>query len=574
MPVPSTLPTDSTVTPHMNTYPDFDDEWRTKRSALQSAESTLKSLVEGLTGPATANILHALEELKQKRSDSQTLSQSVIVSYKRAKREIAELRPQAAAADEAMKEKKHAVVKAKEYRAKVGVLEKKVVALGRTIESVQQEIVKAIKRIAEQMEPEDNHQDPVPHPQKRAKSTSTADAYSPRAHGAKSSQLPSPAHTNPLPVTPSKRVPAPPAHTTPIRRAKPSNFSKNIPMGMEHKFEKRRQAQPNRLLDPTHKSSFATAVFQSLAASVKAHELWSGLSAEEKAASQFPLMSTSASIRDLNEKVREHKKIPLSKAFVDFVADTQFPLGGEKINTYPITRHFSDNTSQSSASIKDPVKFMKHILSRASNPNLDHTFKAPHNYFTNCTVCNGIPTTCDTDTNMQKHKKYQPPTTATEEDYLTPLTPTFTERELKYEGPAKRDLHTLLTQKQMEDKYTGCRSCNQENSSRLKKTWLGFAYAPEILTFALDRSVGKKYRVTLPLEHDFAPFVVASGEKTKYRLVTFIKTLKSGDCAAYVHAEDGRWWRCVDDEVKLVEIKEWQGDVAGDAVLAMYEKLE
>jgi hypothetical protein len=62
----------------MSTFPDFDDEWRKKRSAVQSAESTLKSLVDKLTGPAKENILSALKELTQTRSDCQTLSENVI----------------------------------------------------------------------------------------------------------------------------------------------------------------------------------------------------------------------------------------------------------------------------------------------------------------------------------------------------------------------------------------------------------------------------------------------------------------------------------------------------------------
>jgi hypothetical protein len=89
----------------------------------------------------------------------------------------------------------------------------------------------------------------------------------------------------------------------------------------------------------------------------------------------------------------------------------------------------------------------------------------------------------------------------------------------------------------------GCQNCGTKGAPRLKKSWCGFAYAPDLLTFALERSSAKKYRVTLPLEHDFAPSVVASGENTQYRLVTVIKTLKSGDYAAFVHVEDGQWWR-------------------------------
>jgi hypothetical protein len=250
-------------------------------------------------------------------------------------------------------------------------------------------------------------------------------------------------------------------------------------------------------------------------------------------------MDDHARIKDLNKTVWDHRATPLSKSFVDFVADTQFPLP-DPISVYPIPRHFSEKSSLASASIKDPVKFMQHILSRTSSPTLDHAFKARHTYLMNCSVCNAIIPTCDTDVNIQTRKRYQPPTTITEEDYLTTIAPEYTERELRYEGPSKRDLHALLLQNQAAENYMGCQKCGNKGAPRLKKTWCGFAYAPDVLTFAMDRSSTKKYRVTLPLEHDFTPFVVASGEKTMYRLVTVIKTLKSGDHAAFLHAEDGR----------------------------------
>jgi hypothetical protein len=77
------------------------------------------------------------------------------------------------------------------------------------------------------------------------------------------------------------------------------------------------------------------------------------------------------------------------------------------------------------------------------------------------------------------------------------------------------------------------------------------------------------------LSPDFNRYVRASGEKTKYRLVTVIKKLKSGDYAALVHTEDGKWYRCINEVVKECKIEGWQGNERnGETVLAMYEQLE
>jgi hypothetical protein len=77
------------------------------------------------------------------------------------------------------------------------------------------------------------------------------------------------------------------------------------------------------------------------------------------------------------------------------------------------------------------------------------------------------------------------------------------------------------------------------------------------------------------LNPDFNRYVRALGEKTKYRLVTVIKKLKSGDYAALVHAEDGKWYRCINEVVKECKIEGWQGNERnGETVLAMYEQLE
>lgn len=162
-----------------------------------------------------------------------------------------------------------------------------------------------------------------------------------------------------------------------------------------------------------------------------------------------------------------------------------------------------------------------------------------------------------------------------EADWLTTLKPSYTARENNnYKGSTARSLEQLLHEKRSEENIGNCSNCGTKFTRNLTKIWLGYAYAPDVLTFAFDRSNAKKYRVTLPLEHDFTNFVVAMGRKTKYRLVTVIKKMKSGDHAAYVHAEDGKWWRCISDEVRRAEIGDWQNDKFDEAELAIYEKLE
>jgi hypothetical protein len=51
--------------------------------------------------------------------------------------------------------------------------------------------------------------------------------------------------------------------------------------------------------------------------------------------------------------------------------------------------------------------------------------------------------------------------------------------------------------------------------------------------------------------------------------------LKSGDYATFVHAENGKWYRCINEVVKECNIEDWQGDERnGETVLAMCEQLE
>jgi hypothetical protein len=88
---------------------------------------------------------------------------------------------------------------------------------------------------------------------------------------------------------------------TAIPRAKRSNFTKDIPLGMEKKFAKKRISRPNRLNDPTKDSSFVTSVLQTLAASVKTHDVYKGLTAEEQKTPDFLYLSNKRSVPDMKE---------------------------------------------------------------------------------------------------------------------------------------------------------------------------------------------------------------------------------------------------------------------------------
>jgi hypothetical protein len=48
-----------------------------------------------------------------------------------------------------------------------------------------------------------------------------------------------------------------------------------------------------------------------------------------------------------------------------------------------------------------------------------------------------------------------------------------------------------------------------------------------------------------------------SRDAFKYRLVTVIKKLRSGDYATFVRADDGKWWRCINEEVRGCRNEEW-----------------
>ncbi|KAF2823519.1 hypothetical protein CC86DRAFT_69040 [Ophiobolus disseminans] len=490
----------------MSAFPSFDDEWRKLNVSARTSESTLHALVKDLTGPSASAIQSALEELMQKYSNCQKLSVDINSHYKRSKKENLKLQAQAAVAEKSEREKKHATTKAKEYRAKVDILKKQVETLGGVVVDLDQQTVKAVKRGIDQVATKKIPDRSMLYPQKRLKNEQGD-------HRAAPVQLLTPT------VTPPKRTSPPPTHKTAIPRAKRSDFSNSIPMGMERKFAHKRLAQPNRLFDPTKTASFATAVFQAISASMKPHQVWSDLSEKEQQGSDFPLMSNKLSKSELKKEVSEQKHVSQAKALVDFIAEAQHSHV-RPLNANALQQHIQTNATLASDSIKDPVKYYKHVLDRASTTTLAHSIKAPHNFQTSCSKGHGQPAGCDSDPNVHASTSSQPVTIVTEEAWLTVLKPEYSEREQKYKGAAKRDLEGLLLDKSRDEQYTACQQCGQKIGSRLKKTWQGWAYAPDVLSFAFDRSMEKKFRVTLPLEHDFQTFVVSSLLSRRLRAAT------------------------------------------------------
>jgi hypothetical protein len=206
---------------------------------------------------------------------------------------------------------------------------------------------------------------------------------------------------------------------------------------------------------------------------------------------------------------------------------------------------------------------MEHVLASASTPSLKHAFTAPLAYHVSCPKCSVV-----------SHHQTDPEIT-TEDAWITELKPTFSERAIRYAKPAPCGLGDMLMAKHLTEEKTTCKHCESKDAIA-KKTWIGWSYAPAYITLAFDRAAdSKQYKLTLPLEPDFNRYVRASGEKTKYRLVTVINKLKSGHYAAFAHAENGKWYRCINEVVKECKIEDWQGDERnGETVLAMYEQLE
>ncbi|KAF2032281.1 hypothetical protein EK21DRAFT_110226 [Setomelanomma holmii] len=461
-----------------------------------------------------------------------------------------------------------------EYRVRIKALERQVTTLGGTPIVPKKGAAKSLKRGIDDADIKEIYTALILHTHKRIKTSAEEQPTTP-AQLSSSSNSSSPLGPLPTPSrSPRTSPPKPalgPAYTTPTRKADRANFSNKIPLGQEHKFASTLLNHPTKLFDPTN-TSHVTSVLQCLAAVPKPHEMWTDLSETDKQAFEFRLLSNKLRIDAIEDEVSQCSNIPASKAFIDSIAEAQH-FHGRSLNTYPLQHHLA-NPSAPASSVKDPEAYLHHVLSKVSTQALKEAFEAPTTYHINCVNCNGIPTYGDNEIGPDNFK-YTPPTTMTSPSYTTTLTPFFTQHEMNYKGATNRTLPQLLQEKFANPIHTSCKKCRDRNTSNSKRTWVGYAYAPNILTFSFPWPAEKKIYISLPLEHDFSAYVRASSEKSAYRLVSMVKKLRSGEYACFVHGEDGKWWKCIVEQVRECEIKDWQGDERnGETVLAMYEKGE
>lgn len=307
---------------------------------------------------------------------------------------------------------------------------------------------------------------------------------------------------------------------TPTPKAKKTDFTKEIRSMYRDHFASKRLPRPNSL-EGLHSSSHITAVLQGLCASMKAHEAWDDISAHDK----------------------------LSRHFIDYIAQMQNPHNGH-LEVSKIQRLFKPTD--------DPTTYLHQVLRKIHSPYIENAYQLRFDYSITCKACAA---NCEVE---RTHEK----------SWTLHLTAQLTDPEKRYRGLPSRNLMDLLRDKLRTPSRTACpgksgATCSSVNA---QKSWLGLAFALENIVFGFNQST--RCKVYLPLEQDFAAVVRATGEKTRYRLVTVVKKLQSGMFAAFVHAEDGKWWRALDRSVKEVNIEEFQGERGGDAILAFYEQLD
>jgi hypothetical protein len=245
-----------------------------------------------------------------------------------------------------------------------------------------------------------------------------------------------------------------------VRKAKPSNFDKDIPRGMEGKFAASRLASPNPLSDPTKTSSHVTAVFQGLAATVKAHEAYGGLDWKAKGKREFKMLKPDLRPSQIDEQVRGYRTVPTSKAFVDVISDMQRPKF-RPVNTCPLQRKLEGENPAIAKKAQDPVKYMEHVLKATNSSYIEEAYNTPNVYQNYWQRCDGINACSDTENSARLYNKdYQPPTINTDYSYITPLTPALMRRELNYAKLATCDLHILFKKKIANPEILRCPRCD------------------------------------------------------------------------------------------------------------------
>ncbi|KAF2643255.1 hypothetical protein P280DRAFT_515680 [Massarina eburnea CBS 473.64] len=531
------------VASHSITTPlrlNFDDDFRKQSAAVKAAQAELNAYLETTADQSKTTICSLVLKLQKAQESFSELSGKIIARYKGTVRELDLLHHKFTQDRE---QKNLAVLKAKQYRSRIAGMQEKVKILEEKAsirkEGVsEEEIARFYTDDRKRKREEESNSSPEPSKIQKAFALQTRTASS---------------------FTSSDKDKSPPRHSvheifsTPVPRAKRSNFSNQIPLHMKDVLPTTRLLCPNGLFS-SNNSSHITSILQGLSATVKPHEAWRDLTPSMKYHSNnLPLIHSSKSF-DATKKLvaRLIKDANIESVFVDFMVQMQGKVNG--LSAYPF-EHFLRLSSGLPTST-DPVKHLHHILEQVKTPYIENAFGIPNNVSIDCPTCNNS----EASTTINK-------------SWTLTLVPNFTNRETSYQGLAYRTLSYLLSSKLQTPTYSPCpQHAASKRSHNKRKSWHGLAYAPEVLIFDFDQV--KRFKVSLPSEHDFRDIVLASSQKTKYRLVTVIKKTKSGDYLAYVHAEDGKWWRCAGERVRLAGIDEWQVDKGGDTVMAFYEQLE
>jgi hypothetical protein len=500
------MPVISTQSQAIPAYPDFDADFLKQSASVTAAETDLLAYISKNKIFFTDTIKCLIASAQNEHKSFANLAGRTNAHYKMVKRELT-IRTENEA--KAKDEKKHAVEKVKQYKAKLNFLEQKFLTDCSSKADLDIWYAQERKRKRPPVDNEVEEMRPrkvvaagektthavrvIPAtPKQQSQNTSS---YSPASSSAKSSS------TSPTP---------------PIPRSTKTDFTKEIPSMVKHNFASTRLERPNSLSAPVS-SSPITAVLQGLCATMETHEAWKDLADGDK----------------------------LSGNFIDYIANMQRPSKHD-LDIRPILNLFPKT--------QDPLLYFYQVMSKIKSPYIENAYQV------RCDYNIAHSSTAKTKLSHETH-------------WTLDLSPHFSEAESRYKGVPSRNLMQLLREKVQYPQFTNtnAEAADLDEKSHVRKAFLGLAYAPENIVFSFEPK--QRCKIFLPVEQDFAEVVRASGLNTRYRLVTVVKKMKSGMFAAYVHADDGKWFRAVDHGVKEVGVDDLQGEKGGDPVMAFYEQL-
>lgn len=140
----------TTISVPGSNLPDFDAEWRTQEGAARAVEFEFVELIFKLNSDLLEPISTAFKKVTEQHKKSRDLNEKINSAYKRSKREIEEQKEAVKACNEKIEkclgEKKHALTKAKEYRVKIKILERKYVEMGGSLDGLNATVARDIKQ--------------------------------------------------------------------------------------------------------------------------------------------------------------------------------------------------------------------------------------------------------------------------------------------------------------------------------------------------------------------------------------------------------------------------------------------